>query len=404
MDIHRFIKPALTLVAASIVICVGFALFSYLTYNLEPNVRIVGLDKGASYKGVISCNITGDNGYKVKTVSMMLDDKVFEVDGARYVKSKRFSLPFQLNTQELSEGKHVLSFTAVDSSYKSNTRQNTIEFYVDNKPLKAAFLKADYAVLQGRTLHAKVQLNKRVASADLTVFSKVYPCYPASDDSCVYESFIPVECEQTPNEYLIYLQVKDKVDNVVKLSSSVRVGKAVFPKQKGFHVSQEKLHDEKEVSMTDKILRVALKKWLSHSPDKKLWRGAFEVPTVVKRLSTPFGEIRITPEKGRYLHKAVDIVNTPKSVVWASNDGKVIIKDRYLMTGNTVVIDHGLGVCTKYFHLDDFADIEVGDIIRKGSPVGKVGMTGYANGYHLHWELAVNGVSVEPFEWTKKVY
>ena len=58
----------------------------------------------------------------------------------------------------------------------------------------------------------------------------------------------------------------------------------------------------------------------------------------------------------------------------------------------------------KYFHLDDFADIEVGDFIRKGQPVGKLGVTGYANGYHLHWELTVNGVPVDPVEWTKKVF
>ena len=46
----------------------------------------------------------------------------------------------------------------------------------------------------------------------------------------------------------------------------------------------------------------------------------------------------------------------------------------------------------------------VGDAIRKGEPVGNVGMTGYANGYHLHWELMVGGVPVEPFEWTKNVF
>jgi murein DD-endopeptidase MepM/ murein hydrolase activator NlpD len=104
------------------------------------------------------------------------------------------------------------------------------------------------------------------------------------------------------------------------------------------------------------------------------------------------------------LHKAVDIVNNPKSVVWASQNGRVIIKDRYLFSGNTVVIDHGLGVFTKYYHLDDFAELEVGDSIKKGEPVGKLGITGYANGYHLHWELMVDGVPVEPFEWTKHVF
>ena len=108
-----------------------------------------------------------------------------------------------------------------------------------------------------------------------------------------------------------------------------------------------------------------------------------------------------TPERGRYLHKAIDIVHNPRSVVWASARGKVIIKDRYLMSGNTVVIDHGMGVHSLYYHLHDFADIEVGDVVNKGAKIGRLGKTGYATGYHLHWAIHVNNVAVDPLEWTE---
>jgi murein DD-endopeptidase MepM/ murein hydrolase activator NlpD len=137
---------------------------------------------------------------------------------------------------------------------------------------------------------------------------------------------------------------------------------------------------------------------------RKMWTGEFELPTIVQRYSTPYGEIRTTPERGRYLHRAVDIVNHPKSVIWASQHGKVIIKDRYLHSGNTIVLDHGCGVFTLYYHLEDFADLEVGDAVKKGNPVGRLGMTGYATGYHLHWELRVGGMAVDPLEWTKKSF
>ena len=98
------------------------------------------------------------------------------------------------------------------------------------------------------------------------------------------------------------------------------------------------------------------------------------------------------------------MINSPKSVVWASENGQVIIKDRYTLTGNTVVVDHGKKVHTIYAHLDSFADVEIGDKIKKGNPVGNIGMTGYATGYHLHWELRVNNVSVDPMEWTERVF
>ena len=101
-----------------------------------------------------------------------------------------------------------------------------------------------------------------------------------------------------------------------------------------------------------------------HSPDQKLWRGAFVAPCEVQRISTPYGELRTSAEKGRYIHKAVDIVDTPKNVVWAAQAGRIIVKDRFLFPGNVVVIDHGLGIMTFYSHLDDFADISVGEIVK----------------------------------------
>ena len=156
--------------------------------------------------------------------------------------------------------------------------------------------------------------------------------------------------------------------------------------------------------MNNKILSDALEKWLKESPKEKMWSGPFETPTVVQWIATPFGEIRTTPERGRYLHKAVDIANRPGSVIWASQNGRVIIKDRYVLSGNTIVIDHGLGVFTHYYHLEDFADVEVGDFVKKGNPIGKLGMTGYATGPHLHWALFVKNIPVDPFQWTKKSF
>lgn len=404
VDFHKYVKPAIYVFLSGIGLWIGSSILTYFTYNAEPEVGIVGVVSNGAYKGVIECALKGDSGYKVASVKLTLDGDPFIVEGARFVRSKKFDLPFELDTTELSDGKHILEIEAVDASYKSNKSFQEVEFYVDNLPLKATFLQPEYQVDQGRTLHPKIQLNKEVAFAKVSLFSNTYECYPESDASTIYESFIPVDCEQNSGEYLIHLEVKDRVDNVVKLSSTLNVKKINFPRQKGFYVAPEKLNDEKEVSMNNRILGEALDKWLEKSPKKKLWKGAFEIPTIVKRYSTPYGEIRVTPEKGRYLHRAVDIVNTPKSVVWASQKGRVIIKDRYLMTGNTIVIDHGLGIFTKYFHLDDFADVEVGDEIKKGEPVGRLGMTGYANGYHLHWELTVNGVAVDPLEWTKKVF
>jgi murein DD-endopeptidase MepM/ murein hydrolase activator NlpD len=113
--------------------------------------------------------------------------------------------------------------------------------------------------------------------------------------------------------------------------------------------------------------------------------------------------VRTTQHKGRYAHKALDIINSPKSVVWSTQDGKVVLKDRFAFSGNTVVIDHGMGVLSLFFHLDNFADIKEGDKIAKGEPIGTIGKTGYADGYHLHWEMRVDNIPVDPMQWTNIV-
>jgi len=104
------------------------------------------------------------------------------------------------------------------------------------------------------------------------------------------------------------------------------------------------------------------------------------------------------------MHRALDVINTPKSVIWSTQDGVVVLKDRFELSGNTVVVDHGCGVLSLFYHLDDFADIEVGQKIAKGNPVGTLGKTGYASGYHLHWETRVNNIPVDPMQWTKETF
>jgi len=157
------------------------------------------------------------------------------------------------------------------------------------------------------------------------------------------------------------------------------------------------------MGMSHDKLNEDLKRLAEESPKQKLWDGIFYAPTEIIRISTEFGTVRRTQERGIYAHKGIDIVNTPKSVVWAPQDGVIVLKDRYAFSGNTVAIDHGWGIISLLFHLDSFADdIEVGKKVKRGNPIGKLGKTGYASGYHLHWEMRVNNTEIDPNEWTKQ--
>lgn len=382
---------------------VGSKIYRYFAYTKAPHVTVAGVDFEAHQRNTIAPIISTDGAYKIAAVKVFLDDAPLKQSSAAEINALTINMPISIDTCSLSDGKHTLEVHVQDASFHANTTVKTYDIYVDNTPLQASLIDAVHAVDQGKTLWLQFQANKKVSQACVTVLGKTFCCYPAHQESKNYECFIPVDCDEQPGENMLTVTIRDNARNEVTLLGKLDVREFPFTKQKGFSINPEKLENEKQVGMSNKILEEALEKWLEHSPRHKLWSGHFMIPTVVKRISTPFGEIRTTHERGRYLHKGVDLINTPKSVVWASQSGKVIIKDRYAISGNTVVLDHGLGVFTLYAHLDCFGDFEVGDALKKGNPVGSIGMTGYASGYHLHWELRVNNIPVDPFEWTTRI-
>jgi murein DD-endopeptidase MepM/ murein hydrolase activator NlpD len=258
-------------------------------------------------------------------------------------------------------------------------------------------------VFQGRTLHVQFQVNKEIRQAQVHTLSHAYDCYPESKNSSLYECFIPIACEETPNEYLLAVEITDNVGNRLNLDSKFQV--VVYPfKKQTLMVSKEKVQESKELGKSISERENRMQALAEKSTPEKLWRGTFCTPIDVDRISCEFGAIRTTQEKGRYMHKALDLLSAPKSVVWATQAGVIVLKERFEDTGNTVVIDHGQGILSLFCHLDDYAPIEVGQKIALGNPIGTLGKTGYATGYHLHWEMRINNVAIDPMQWTKSTF
>jgi len=82
----------------------------------------------------------------------------------------------------------------------------------------------------------------------------------------------------------------------------------------------------------------------------------------------------------------------------AANNGKILFASNLGIYGNTVIIDHGLGLHTLYPHLSSI-DVAVGQAVKKGQVVGRSGETGLAGGDHLHYGVLVDGIPVLPTEW-----
>jgi len=137
------------------------------------------------------------------------------------------------------------------------------------------------------------------------------------------------------------------------------------------------------------------------SAETPLWEGPLVQPSRTKVFAN-FAEMRTYLYGGREIDKQVhygyDLASTRQSSVPAANRGAVVFAGPLTIYGNTVIVDHGLGLQTLYAHLSSI-EVKVGDVVAKGQELGRTGATGLAMGDHLHFEVLVNGVSVTPLEW-----
>jgi murein DD-endopeptidase MepM/ murein hydrolase activator NlpD len=77
--------------------------------------------------------------------------------------------------------------------------------------------------------------------------------------------------------------------------------------------------------------------------------------------------------------------------------------EQLTLRGNAVVLDHGWGVLTGYWHLSAI-EVQVGQKVAQGDLIARIGSTGLSTGAHLHWEMWVGGVNVNPLQWLEPFY
>lgn len=129
------------------------------------------------------------------------------------------------------------------------------------------------------------------------------------------------------------------------------------------------------------------------SPEK-IWDPPFLKP-VEGKISGAFGKRRVFNGQSRRPHSGEDIAAPLGAPVQSPNKGVVTLVGDFFFTGNSVFIDHGLGLYSMFFHLDTI-DVGQGDRVGKGEIIGTVGSTGRATGPHLHWGMRLNGARVNP--------
>ncbi|MGD8517615.1 MAG: LysM peptidoglycan-binding domain-containing M23 family metallopeptidase [Anaerolineae bacterium] len=144
---------------------------------------------------------------------------------------------------------------------------------------------------------------------------------------------------------------------------------------------------------------------LSGFSEEQLWDGIFGLPLAGDlRTTAPFGQRRsYNGGPVSSYHSGQDLGADTGTPVYAPMTGTVVLAEPLKVRGQVVILDHGLGVFTGFWHLSQI-DVTEGQRVGKGEVVGLVGNTGLSTGPHLHWEMRVAGVPVDPFQWTRQEF
>ncbi|HET7149898.1 MAG TPA: M23 family metallopeptidase, partial [Candidatus Acidoferrum sp.] len=205
-----------------------------------------------------------------------------------------------------------------------------------------------------------------------------------------------MDLEKPPGTYpvVIHLQTTGGEPKSCTLQIRVRAGKFAT---ENLHVEKEFVEPNPEQIKRANEERDRLRAIFDRVTPEKLWDGDFRVPLDGVTTGGNFGKRRVLNGQSGSPHSGVDFPSPTGTPIHAAQSGRVALAEDLFFSGNTVVVDHGLGIYTFYGHLSEI-DVKVGDALRTGEILGKVGATGRVTGPHLHWGLTVERARVNPLQ------
>ncbi len=204
-----------------------------------------------------------------------------------------------------------------------------------------------------------------------------------------YEAIVGIDLLTGPGKYDLDVTIDGTI-----VHRTVKVSKKAYPTQRlTLPEDMVVLSPENEARVEREQERVAVlwPQWTD-----RRWTGDFVNPRPGE-ISTIFGVKRIINHIPKSPHTGVDVAAHEGDPVVAPNDAVVAMVDVLFFTGNTVILDHGQGIYSMFFHLSKVL-VEPGQTVKKGGVIGLVGHTGRATGPHLHWGVRVEGARVDPLE------
>jgi murein DD-endopeptidase MepM/ murein hydrolase activator NlpD len=251
-----------------------------------------------------------------------------------------------------------------------------------------------YSGKQGEVLWVEIPVDNPGANVSGVLLKRKIPFFPLPDGS--FAAIVGIDMQDPPGvqELKITVHSSKKTDH---LTYSVTIIKEKYAIQH-LKLPKDKVDLDAKTLKRVRLEQKEMADAFQHIGTRPLWDGAFLEPTK-GTVTGRFGSRRVINGQHKRPHSGEDIAAPQGTPVLAINKGTVVATVDHFFSGKGVIIDHGVGLFSMYFHLSKI-DVQPGQALNKGDALGKVGATGRATGPHLHWGIRLNGARVNPYALT----
>jgi len=336
-------------------------------------------------------------------------------------KEQALSPELNLHGLHLKDGPATITITAEDHSWLKNRTTLAVETSIDTVPPQIGLISSAHNVNAGGTGVALYRVSEEVTRTGIRVGDRFFQGYPYSiQGKPCHIAYFAVPATAPKGGLKILITARDKAGN----ESSV-----LLP-----HLVREKKFKDDKITLSRAFLEQKMPEFRQHdsrvpatpleaflfinetlrgentrtiqaagskSQPKALWEGTF----LRMKNAAPmagFAQERTYLFEGmavsKSTHYGVDLASTERAPIEAANNGVVVYTGYLGIYGNTVIVDHGLGLSSLYAHMSDIT-VKIGQNVARGETLGASGSTGLAGGDHLHFSVLVGGEFVNPAEW-----
>jgi murein DD-endopeptidase MepM/ murein hydrolase activator NlpD len=212
----------------------------------------------------------------------------------------------------------------------------------------------------------------------------------------IWHALLGVDLDLKPENYPLALATKTETAEEISCSATIDVQEGKFATE-SLKVAPNFVEPNPEQLARADAERQRLRTIFATLTPERLWDGSFRYPLTGITTGGNFGKRRILNGKPGSPHSGVDFPAPAGTPVCAAQRGRVVLAEPLYFSGNTVVLDHGLGLYTLYAHFESIS-VQPGELVDTGTILGKVGATGRVTGPHLHWGATVNRARTNPLD------